>query len=74
MLELPDSPPMAAGWQDAGEINHVFTHFSLTLTVLAARVKKLPEGSTNAPAASAGLPSVMRKALDAGRRALKDSE
>jgi A/G-specific adenine glycosylase len=73
MLEVPETPPMAAKWQDAGEINHVFTHFSLTLTVMVARVQKLPAGGEIAPAKNAGLPSVMRKALDAGRRALKDS-
>jgi A/G-specific adenine glycosylase len=73
MLEVPETPPMATKWQDAGEINHVFTHFSLTLTVMVARVQKLPAGGEIAPAKNAGLPSVMRKALDAGRRALKDS-
>jgi A/G-specific adenine glycosylase len=74
MLEVPDTPPVKAEWQDAGTIDHVFTHFSLTLTVLVARVKNLPAGGEIAPAKNAGLPSVMRKALDAGRRALKDSE
>ncbi|MDO9338650.1 MAG: A/G-specific adenine glycosylase [Caulobacter sp.] len=28
--------PAAAAWREAGEIEHVFTHFSLTLTVLKA--------------------------------------
>ncbi len=79
MLELPGTPwaatpppatpPLAADWQDAGEILHIFTHFSLTLRVLCVRLAVLPPGHT-APAATAALPSVMRKALDAGRRAL----
>ena len=30
------SPPLAADWQDAGAIEHVFTHFSLTLSVRTA--------------------------------------
>ena len=79
MLELPGTswtatpppatPPLAADWQDAGEILHIFTHFSLTLRILYVRLATLPPGLT-APAATAALPSVMRKALDAGRRAL----
>jgi A/G-specific adenine glycosylase len=70
MLALPESPPAAADWLDAGSIQHVFTHFSLTLAVRAARTKKLPPDALSAPAATAPLPSVMRKALDAGLRAL----
>jgi len=70
MLALPDTPPVAAKWQDAGSIEHVFTHFSLTLNVLVARHKTLPPGALSGPAATASLPSVMRKALDAARRAL----
>jgi A/G-specific adenine glycosylase len=71
MLALPEAPPVAAEWADAGEIQHVFTHFALTLRVQAARAV-LPDGALRAPAAQAQLPSVMRKALDAGRRALDD--
>jgi A/G-specific adenine glycosylase len=72
MLALPESPPEALDWLDAGDIQHVFTHFTLTLSVRAARMKKLPPGCLKAPAATAPLPSVMRKALDAGRAALND--
>jgi A/G-specific adenine glycosylase len=72
MLALPETPPVAADWADAGEIQHMFTHFALTLQVQAARTLLLPEGALRAPAAEAPLPSVMRKALDAGRRALDD--
>jgi len=74
MLALPEEPPAEAAWVDAGAIEHVFTHFALTLNVLAARCAELPAGTLHAPAASAPLPSVMRKALDAGRRALDDME
>jgi A/G-specific adenine glycosylase len=72
MLALPEAPPVEAEWRDAGAIEHVFTHFALTLSVQAARAA-LPEAALRAPAASAPLPSVMRKALDAGRRALDDA-
>jgi A/G-specific adenine glycosylase len=71
MLALPEDPPAEVVWADAGEIQHIFTHFALTLRVQAAR-GALPEGALRAPAAHAPLPSVMRKALDAGRRALDD--
>ncbi len=72
MLALPEAPPVAADWRDAGAIEHVFTHFALTLSVQAARAD-LPASALRAPAASAKLPSVMRKALDAGRQALDDA-
>ena len=71
MLALPETAPSRANWRAAGEIEHVFTHFTLTLRVLAARCKTLPKGALFAPAATAALPSVMRKALDAGCRALE---
>jgi A/G-specific adenine glycosylase len=74
MLALPETPPMEADWTDAGDVKHVFTHFALTLSVKAMRVKTLPKGALRAPAATAPLPSVMRKALDAGSRALDDTE
>ncbi len=64
MLALPETPPVDADWRVAGSIEHVFTHFSLTLDVHLARTKRLPEGLA-APAATAALPSVMRKALNA---------
>ncbi len=71
MLALPEEPPVKnVRWRDAGTIHHVFTHFSLTLTVAFATVKKHPAGALTAPAATAPLPSVMRKALDAALAAL----
>jgi A/G-specific adenine glycosylase len=70
MLALPETPPIPADWRVAGSIEHVFTHFSLTLTVHLARTETLPEGLA-APAASAALPSVMRKALNAALLAAK---
>jgi A/G-specific adenine glycosylase len=72
MLALPETPPTRADWTEAGSIEHIFTHFTLTLSVYVARRKTLPRGALFAQAATAQLPSVMRKALDAGRRALND--
>jgi len=74
MMGLPARPPVAADWREAGEVEHVFTHFALTVDVFAARVAALPAEGPRAPAAVAALPSVMRKALDAGRAALNDGE
>ena len=74
MLALPDTPPVRAAWAEAGSIEHVFTHFSLTLNVLVARRKTLPAGVLSAPATTAALPSVMRKALDAARGALNHTD
>jgi A/G-specific adenine glycosylase len=71
MLALPEIPPARAAWQDAGSVEHIFTHFALTLNVQAARTRKLAVAALRAPAATAPLPSAMRKALDAGRKALK---
>jgi len=69
MLGLPEAPPVAADWLVAGSVAHVFTHFSLTLTVHVARVAALPDGLA-APAATVALPSVMRKALNAALTSL----
>ena len=59
------APPVAANWQEAGAIEHVFTHFSLTLTVRVAQ----GEGDfvwTDPDEALAALPTVFRKALERG--------
>jgi A/G-specific adenine glycosylase len=69
MLALPETQPVPAPWQHAGSIEHVFTHFSLTLDVHVARIKTLPAGISE-PATTAPLPSVMRKALNRGLAAI----
>jgi A/G-specific adenine glycosylase len=59
------APPAAADWRDAGAIDHVFTHFALTLQVRAGE----GEGDflwTPPEAARAALPTVFRKALERG--------
>jgi A/G-specific adenine glycosylase len=82
MLELPGTDwltdmtvaealgfaPVAAPWRVLGEVRHVFTHFSLRLSVLAARLPALapPPGAgfliAREEVLGAGLPSVMAKA------------
>lgn len=76
MLGLPTSdwtaeepsgqPPVRADWRTAGAVEHVFTHFSLTLTVLVAQVQSADDAwRWMAPeAARAALPTVFAKALD----------
>lgn len=74
MLGLPTSPWTSAapehpdGWQVVGAVEHVFTHFSLTLTVLtragaAPLADPAPVWLPQAEARAA-LPTVFRKALD----------
>lgn len=62
-LEAP--PPAPATWRDAGAVEHVFTHFALTLEVRAG------EGGgdflwTAPDEALSSLPTVFRKALERG--------
>mgnify|MGYP003575618258 FL=1 len=79
MLALPTSewgeavsdptPPVAAVWRDVGAVEHVFTHFALTLEVRVAQAGPRPDdGLIWAPAAeaAAALPTVFRKALERG--------
>ncbi|HQT64390.1 MAG TPA: A/G-specific adenine glycosylase [Acidocella sp.] len=72
MLVLPETAPMPVKWRNVGEIQHVFTHFTLSLAVKRAVVAKLPSGVFSAPARTVPLPSVMRKALDAALNSLDD--
>jgi A/G-specific adenine glycosylase len=72
MLVLPASPPTTrATWHHAGQVSHVFTHFTLDLAVYVAHTKNLPNFGERAPAQSAPVPSLMRKALDAALTTLK---
>jgi A/G-specific adenine glycosylase len=68
-LQVDPAPfaPFEADWRPAGEIEHVFTHFSLTLSVLKAAVPTGDHGLIWTPLeqAAAGLPSVFLKALRA---------
>lgn len=62
--EAPEAtPPVAADWRALGEIEHVFTHFHLTLEVHGA-AGDWPEAVWTTPdEAARALPSVFRKAL-----------
>ena len=89
MLEIPSSPwgakpdaplahaPRKARWKKApGEVEHVFTHFRLTLDVYAARVATETAEGIWLPVAdleAAGLPSVMRKIAAAGLACLGEN-
>jgi len=57
--------PMAADWRAAGAVEHVFTHFSLTLAVYAAHLAEPPPALIWTPAreAVAATPSLFSKAL-----------
>jgi len=61
------SAPAEADWRAAGAIEHVFTHFSLTLEIMRAE-GAAGEALVWTPVAEAerSLPSVFRKALRAG--------
>jgi A/G-specific adenine glycosylase len=63
--------PVAADWRAAGEIEHVFTHFALTLRVFRGEVSGEPAGAIWTPMKDVGgLPSVFLKALRTGLGAL----
>jgi A/G-specific adenine glycosylase len=81
MLALPTSDwgpapgpgegaPARADWRPAGEIEHVFTHFALTLKVM--RAEGLADGLIWTPIdeAARALPSVFLKALRQGLNSL----
>ena len=63
--EAAASAPAPADWRAAGEVEHVFTHFSLTLRLL--RAEGDAEGLIWTPRAGLdALPSVFLKAARAG--------
>ena len=62
--------PMQADWQSAGEVRHGFTHFELTIGLLAARVDRIDAPGFARPVeslAEEALPSVMRKCVRMAR-------
>jgi A/G-specific adenine glycosylase len=44
MLGLPEAEPAPARWEEAGAVDHVFTHFALTMRLRCARVDRRPDG------------------------------
>ncbi len=66
-LQTQDAAPVSGAWLPAGTVNHVFTHFSLTLAVRELQLREEATGfiwMTRDEAMSA-LPSVFRKAFPA---------
>lgn len=64
--ELASTAPAAADWCLAGSVEHVFTHFSLTLDVYVGEAE-VPGAEWRAVSeAATGLPSVFAKALQRG--------
>ena len=63
--EAPAAAPLAANWRVAGEIEHIFTHFALTLRVMRAE-GEMEEAIWTPLDRADGLPSVFLKALRAG--------
>ena len=68
MLALPEERPAQAAWRDAGAVDHVFTHFSLTMQLRCA------EGEADAAGlwwpveriSEAGLPTLFAKLAERG--------
>jgi A/G-specific adenine glycosylase len=44
MLTLPEEAPAMADWAEAGAVDHVFTHFALTMRLLCAEAEAPGEG------------------------------
>ncbi len=64
-VEALSAAPVQAGWRGAGEVDHIFTHFSLSLRLLRAEGEA--EGVIwTARRDLAALPSVFLKAAQAG--------
>jgi A/G-specific adenine glycosylase len=64
--------PMPAAWLPAGQVRHGFTHFELTIDLLAARVKHIDACGFARPIdalVQEALPSVMRKCVRMARSA-----
>jgi A/G-specific adenine glycosylase len=64
--------PMDVDWRAAGQVRHGFTHFELTVDLLAARVERIEADGFHRPVsalAHEALPSVMRKCVRMARSA-----
>lgn len=63
--EIAGAAPASGDWRDMGEIDHVFTHFALTLRVFRAEAD-LGEVEWSSPEALEAMPSVFLKAARKG--------
>lgn len=68
--EATAAAPLAAAWRDRGAVEHVFTHFSLTLRVFAAEGVNDGDFVWTPREGLGALPSVFLKAALAGERLL----
>ena len=70
--EAVAAAPAKAAWRSAGAVEHVFTHFALSLAILRGETAVRPPGLAWTPVqtAATGLPSVFAKALKAGLSSL----
>jgi len=75
MLALPTEAPVDAAWRDAGAVEHVFTHFTLTMTLRCARAGERGDGLwwPIDRIGEAGLPTLFAK-LAARRLAWREGE
>ncbi|MFL6862213.1 MAG: A/G-specific adenine glycosylase, partial [Allosphingosinicella sp.] len=70
MLALPEAaPPAEAEWREAGSVDHVFTHFALTMRLLCAVAKARQDGIwwPVDRLAEAGLPTLFARLAARGR-------
>jgi A/G-specific adenine glycosylase len=69
MLAFPEAPPTAADWREAGAVDHVFTHFALTMRLLCAAAESRQDGCwwPVERLGEAGLPTLFAKLAARGR-------
>ena len=68
--EARAAAPVAGAWRDLGAVEHVFTHFSLTLRVFAAHGANEGDFVWTPREGLSALPSVFLKAARAAERLL----
>lgn len=68
MLALPEERPAEAAWCDAGAVDHVFTHFRLTMTLCCAEgvANRVGEWWPVERIGEAGLPTLFAKLVQRG--------
>jgi A/G-specific adenine glycosylase len=71
MLALPTGEaPLEAQWREGGSVDHVFTHFALTMRLLCAAVGERPDGIwwPVSRIEQAGLPTLFARLAARGRK------
>jgi A/G-specific adenine glycosylase len=69
MLALPEAAPAEAQWREAGSVDHVFTHFALTMKLLCAVADSRQDGLwwPVERLGEAGLPTLFARLAARGR-------